>query len=117
MVFVRAVVVQLVTTSGRRTIARESSRAGAQTNVAEGAAGGLLALYQTRLIVGAACLEGAAFFVLIVYMLERSPWALCAAVAMILGVAAHFPTRQRVQEFIDRQTALLEEERQLQAVR
>ena len=67
------------------------------------------------MIVSAACLEGAAFFLLIAYMLERSPWALAAAFALILGVAAHFPTRQRVSDFIQRQMSLIEEERQFGA--
>ena len=47
------------------------------------------------MIVGAALFEGPAFFLLITYMLEHSPWSLLAAIVMILGVALHFPTQRR----------------------
>lgn len=73
----------------------------------------LVALYQTRMIVSAALLEGAAFFLIIAYMVEHSPWALAAAIALIVAVAVHFPTQARANEFVERQLAILEEERQL----
>ena len=79
--------------------------------------GNSLAFYQTRMIVGAALLEGPAFFLLIAYLIERSPWSLAAAIFMILGVAAHFPTEQRVAEWVEQQMSLLEEERQLEPIR
>jgi hypothetical protein len=62
------------------------------------------------MIAGAALFEGAAFFLLVAYLVERSPWSLAAAIVMIIGVALHFPTQQRVADWIERQTSLLQEE-------
>ena len=67
------------------------------------------------MIVSAAMFEGTAFFLIIAYMLERSPWALAAAIALILGIAADFPTQRRVSDFIERQLSIMEQERQFQS--
>jgi choline-glycine betaine transporter len=72
----------------------------------------LAAVYQTSLIVGAALNEGPAFFALIAYLLERLPAILGVAVLLILGVAARFPTRARVEQWIDAQKELLIQEQQ-----
>ena len=77
-----------------------------------GDAGRLLFVFQTRTIVAGAVLEGAAFFALITYMIERSPLALIVAVLLILGVALHFPTRSGVIRWIEDQLRLVERERQ-----
>jgi hypothetical protein len=106
----REIVVRTITASGRRTILRGDSGQ-RSTDSSGSAAQQLVALYQTRMMVGAACTEGPAFFLLIAYMLERSPWALGAALLLIIGVAAHFPTQQRVTAFVQRQLSLMEEER------
>jgi hypothetical protein len=70
------------------------------------------AVYQTSLIVGAALNEGAAFLALIAYMVEGLPAILGLAVLLIVGVAARFPTRARVEQWIDAQKELLLEEKQ-----
>lgn len=113
----REIVVRTITTGGRRTILRGVTDDSGQssTDSSGPAANQLVALYQTRMIIGAACAEGPAFFLLIAYMTERSPWALAAAIALILAVTAHFPTRQRVVDFIERQLSLVEQERQFQS--
>lgn len=81
-----------------------------------GYTGKLAQLFQTQLIIGAALLEGGAFFAAIAYMLERSPLALVMAVVLLGTLAARFPTSDRVNAWLDRQLGLLQEERQSGAV-
>ena len=77
-----------------------------------GFTGKLAQLYQTQLIIGAAMLEGAAFFATIAYMLERNPIALATAIVLLGALVARFPTSDRVNAWLDRQLGLLQEERQ-----
>lgn len=60
----------------------------------------LVAAYQTRLIVGCAILEGAAFFNLVVYLLEAHPASLVAAVVLLLLITSQIPTLRRVEEWV-----------------
>jgi hypothetical protein len=106
----RAIVLRAAVSKARRDIIRRAPAAG------DGVAAELMAIYQTRMIISAAILEGSGFFLIIAYMLERSPYALAAAVVLILAVAAHFPTRQRVDDFVEEQTAKLREERQFESI-
>ena len=76
-------------------------------------AGNLLAIFQRKTIVGAAMLDGGAFFAAITYMVEGGPVSLLVAVVLWLGIAAHFPTSSRVTGWIDRQLEWLEQERPL----
>ena len=78
-----------------------------------GDAGKLAMVFQTSSIVGAALLEGAAFFALLAYLVEQSPLSLILAGVLILGLATHLPTRSRVIHWIEDQFVLLEQERQL----
>lgn len=78
-----------------------------------GDAGKLAMVFQTSSIVGAALLEGPAFFALIVYLVEQSPLSLILAGVLILGLATHLPTRSRVIHWIEDQLVLLQQERQL----
>jgi hypothetical protein len=73
----------------------------------------LAMVYQTQLITAAALTEGPAFFALIVYFLEKSPIALGLALAQIAVLIFRFPTRDKVEQWIDRQGALIQQERQL----
>jgi hypothetical protein len=60
-----------------------------------------LDFYQTRMIVGTALLEGAAFCALLAYMLEGTPWTVGMAVLLWVAIAwLHFPTRDRVAAWI-----------------
>jgi hypothetical protein len=77
-----------------------------------GDAGRLLGLYQTRTIIASALLEGVAFFGIIVYLIAQSMIGLVVAVAMILGLAFHVPTRSGVVHWIEDQLELIEKERQ-----
>jgi hypothetical protein len=63
-----------------------------------------LGVYQTVTIVGAALLEGAAFFLLTAYFIEGTSWALPAAAALWLLLAwLHFPTRSGVEHWLTEQ--------------
>ncbi len=73
----------------------------------------LLAVFQTKTIVGAALYEGGAFMALIAFMTEAHPLALACAGVSFLGVLSHFPSADRIENFIDAQKRLLNEERQL----
>jgi hypothetical protein len=73
----------------------------------------LIQMFLVKTIVAAAILEGAAFFSLIAHLVEHSPLSLYAAIVLIVALAAHFPTQARVDGWIDDQTRLLDEERQL----
>jgi hypothetical protein len=77
-----------------------------------GYTGKLVQLYQTQLIIGAAMLEGGAFFAAVAYMVERNPLALATAIVLLGTLAARFPTSDRVNAWLDRQLGLLQEERQ-----
>ena len=77
-----------------------------------GDAGRLLGLYQTRTIIASALLEGVAFFAIIVYLITQSMVGLAVAVAMILGLAFHVPTRSGVVHWIEDQLQLIRQERQ-----
>lgn len=67
---------------------------------AVGAAGPLM-LYQTRLIVGLAVLEGAALFNLIAYLIEGRWWSLAVAAVLVAFMLAAFPTRARLRRWVE----------------
>jgi hypothetical protein len=77
-----------------------------------GDTGKLAVVYQTQLIIGSALCEGMAFFASIAYMLERNPIALVTAIVLIGGIIARFPTRDRVNAWLDQQQGKLQMERQ-----
>lgn len=60
-----------------------------------------LALYQTRMIVGLAILEGAAFFNIVSYLLEGHWWSLAVVAGLLAWMIASFPTRARLRHWID----------------
>jgi hypothetical protein len=76
----------------------------------------LLAAYQTRQIVRAAILEGAAFFCLISYIIEKQSLSLVAAGIMVLLLLGQFPTRSRVEDWIGGEMAAIEQLRQMRPV-
>lgn len=104
--------------------------AGARTQIARGAweparqesagpretgddASKLLAVYQTRQIIGAAIIEGAAFFALIVYMLEGSNLAAGAGVLLTASLLFFFPTRDGLRRWLEDQVEGVQEQRRL----
>jgi len=68
-------------------------------------------LYQTRMIITAAMLEGVIFFVLIAYLIEGPLWNLGIAALFLVALALLFPTRERVERWIRTQQELVEEQK------
>jgi hypothetical protein len=69
----------------------------------------LFGVYQTTLIIKAAMLEGATFLLLVMYMLEHSPWTLTLAMAFLVLLLMHMPTPSRIDDWIERQSLEVEE--------
>jgi hypothetical protein len=124
MLVARCVLPTIVVRKGRRQIARgtfsllqtrEAPLQGSREELEQmGDAGPLYMLYQTKTIIGAAMIEGITFFMLIAYLVERQVVALGIAVALILAIAAHMPTRAGVIHWIEDQLRFVEEERGLE---
>jgi hypothetical protein len=72
----------------------------------------LAVVYQTYFIVGAAIIEGVAFFATAAYIVEKSPIALGLALLLLGALAVRFPTRTRVGLWIEQQQELLMRDRQ-----
>jgi hypothetical protein len=116
---IRAVAPTIFAAAGRKKILRalrEESAEGAGTHTksfdeSEDEAGRhMITILLGKTILGAALIEGITFFLLIAYMLERSPIALAAAVTMIALLALHFPTFGLASNWIEGQLQLLKEE-------
>ena len=75
-------------------------------------AGKLCAAYNIRTIIAVALLEGAAFFLVTAYQLERNRLALAIAALLIGMILLHMPTRDRVAGWIETQLQRLEDDRQ-----
>lgn len=74
--------------------------------------GKLLFIFQTKHIITCALLEGAGFFGCIAYMVENDALALGVAVAVIVLMAAAFPTIGRVRNWLEVQERYMETRRQ-----
>jgi hypothetical protein len=61
----------------------------------------LIGAYTTKLIIACAFLEGAAFFNIVSYFIERQPWNPLIALVMLLMILAHFPTASRVTSWVE----------------
>jgi hypothetical protein len=104
------VVPKLIVSNARSQIAKGTAPKTGKAEEAEAAE--FLPVYQTQLIIGAALLEGGAFFAAIAYMLERSPLALVAAGVLLGLLVTRFPTTERVRAWIEKQLELLQQQRQ-----
>jgi len=120
----RVIVPRILVGQGRRRIAAGQwslpQAAAGQAKIVSfleraGDAGQLLFVYQAKTIVAAALLEGLAFFGIIVYLITRSPLGIVVAIAMILGLALHVPTRSGVVHWIEDQLELIDQDRQSRA--
>lgn len=60
----------------------------------------LLEIYQTRMIVEMALLEGAAFFALVAFIVEGRWAAFAAAAALWVIMVLSFPTRSTVEQWV-----------------
>jgi hypothetical protein len=74
--------------------------------------GRLAMIYQQQLILGAALNEGPAFCAAAAYLIEKSPIALGLAMLLVVGLILRFPTRRRVELWIDQQREKLILDRQ-----
>jgi hypothetical protein len=81
-----------------------------------GQVGPLAAVYQTRLIVAAGVLEGAAFFNLIACMIEGHLLSVVAAAVMLLAILSLFPTRSRLEDWIENQLKVIAQLREMQSI-
>jgi hypothetical protein len=66
-------------------------------------------LCQTNLLLHIAPLEGAAFALLVAYLLEGRLWTALLALVFLAAIVAHFPTRSRVDAWVQRQRSLAEQ--------
>ncbi|MEZ6131949.1 MAG: hypothetical protein R3C59_25085 [Planctomycetaceae bacterium] len=57
-------------------------------------------VYQTRLIIACAMLEGAAFFNLVAYIVDKYVGNVIAAVVLIIMIAVRFPTLSKVEFWV-----------------
>jgi hypothetical protein len=60
-------------------------------------------VYQTRMIIGSAMLEGAAMAQFIAYLVEGRMVSLVVGGLLLAGLVLQFPTRGRVETWIERQ--------------
>jgi len=72
----------------------------------------LLGIYLSGKILGMAILEWASFFATIAYMIEGSAAALAAALTLVAINLLTFPTRARVEGWVERQQSRIDEIRQ-----
>lgn len=66
----------------------------------------LYAVYQQKTILGLAILEGAAFFNLVALMIEHNWWSLAIAGGLVFWMLAMWPTRTRVDQWVETQQML-----------
>lgn len=69
----------------------------------------LTGLYQTRMIIAMALLEGAAFFNLVSYMMERQPFTLAVVGMLLLALVMNFPTRRGLEKWLAQETKSIAE--------
>lgn len=118
-----ALVPRMITTNARKQIARGTwvpgRRPMAQMEAALAAGKEvpdeikLLGVYHTQTIVGAALNEGAAFFAIIVNLIEPSSLALGLALVLIAAMLPRFPTRGKVEQWLVQQVELVHQGRAL----
>ena len=75
--------------------------------------GPLAQMYQTLLIIRAAIIEGAAFFCLVAYMLERQSIGLIIAAVLLLMLFALIPTLSRLESWVENELVNAEQLRQM----
>lgn len=63
----------------------------------ENAWAALVGVYQTKLIIGLAMLEGSAFFAIVAYQIEGLWWSLAAAGVALFFIVLRFPVASRVE--------------------
>jgi polyferredoxin len=110
---IRSFVGAAVVASHRKRIASGSWSLNVQSNLPAGATNGdrLLFVFQQKTIIESALVEGAAFFVLVTFLLVGQWWSLAIVGALITVILVPFPTYDRVEEWVRYQLELMELER------
>jgi hypothetical protein len=72
----------------------------------------LFAVLQTKIIIAGALLEGPAFMASAAYMIERQLPTLGVVACAVLLMLITFPTRKRVQRWLEKQQKYIDETRQ-----
>jgi hypothetical protein len=109
-----------LTTRGRRALVAGTSdpnspagsvapQGGPQSEQSE--FGKLITLYSSQLIIGAAMLEGSAFFATVAYLVENNPIALGTALILLAALVARFPNAGWTERWITQQQERLRDER------
>jgi hypothetical protein len=88
-----------------------------KANPEVGIVGNLLFLFQTRLIIGYAILEGAAFFNLVAYMIERQDVSLAIVGLLLAAMLVKFPTRGKIEGWLANEIRSIDELRSLRSER
>jgi hypothetical protein len=98
--------------AGRRRLAEEESAQSTKPGEPEAEASmRWYALRQVNLIMRTALLEGAGFGLVVAYLVEGQLWTALLALVVLAAVAAHFPTRDGVETWVERQRELAQQER------
>jgi hypothetical protein len=111
LVLVQATVPALIATGLRWQLAAGKWPAPGAASTPADDFGKLCALYQTRLLLGAAMLEGGSFLLLIAYLMEGDVVALVGAGILLVLLLAKFPLRSAVEGWLADQQEMLRQER------
>lgn len=98
----RTVVLKVIDASAVKRAARASPEVALQQ---------LLAIYQTRTLIGAALLEGLAFFACICYLLERQPAVLAVIAICVAGLLVQMPSISKATAWIETQLKAIDAQR------
>lgn len=79
-----------------------------------GDVGPLGGIYQLRVILGAAILEGAAFLNLVAYMIEQQMFNVAVAGALAAVIMASIPTYVRLENWVQSELTTIDQLRQMQ---
>jgi hypothetical protein len=71
----------------------------------------LVELYQTRMIIAAALIEGCVLFFIIAYIVEGTLYCLVGALVLLGIMISRFPNRDGVEHWVEKQLELLQQER------
>jgi hypothetical protein len=109
------VVAAMLVRNSRRQIATDNRSSRSETAAAGESQriGALCGVFQTKTIIAAAFLEGAALVSIFAFMLEGSPLALLLAGLLVAALIAMAPSAARVADWIERQLRLVDEEARL----
>ncbi|MFN0051366.1 MAG: hypothetical protein ACKV0T_04200 [Planctomycetales bacterium] len=91
---------------------RKQLAAGRPTGASGSDADRLLNVYMSQHILQSALLEGPGFFLVVAYIVTGQTWLLAVVALLAALLLAQFPTRDRVENWAERQLELMELEKQ-----